>query len=197
MSRWFAGIAAGSVLLLLFFWNCQAESTTLTIQQPTESGLPSKGAVDSAQPKLKKQLESLQALSGLWHCQGVFPSSGKHIESQIQFTADLDGAWLVVRHDDLPPNVFHALEMWGFDENAKQFVAFIYDNFGGVRKFTSPGWAEQKLLWLGQPSASATATPFLERFMFALDASGQLVVNWEVKKGAADWKIGDTLTCTK
>jgi len=150
---------------------------------------------ETAEPKLKKEIESFAPLQGRWSCAGVFPSSGKKIESQIAFAPDLDGAWLVKRHDDLPPNVFHAAEYWGFDSAAKQFVAFIYDNFGGVRKFTSSGWADDKLIWLGEPSKSDP--PRLERFVYKRDTPTQIEVNWEVKQGAKDWAIGDTLTCRK
>jgi hypothetical protein len=144
---------------------------------------------------LKKEIESFAPLQGKWTCQGVFPSSGKKIESQIAFAPDLDGAWLVKRHDDLAPNLFHDAEYWGYDSTAKQFVAFIYDNFGGVRKFTSSGWADDKLTWLGEPSKSDP--PRLERFVYKRDSPTQIEVNWEIKKGTADWAIGDTLTCKK
>jgi Protein of unknown function (DUF1579) len=147
-------------------------------------------------PKLKKELESLTPLIGKWACQGVFPSNGKHIESQITFTPDLEGAWLSMRHDDLPPNAFHAAEFWGFDSSAKQFVAFIYDNFGGSRKFTSSGWTDEgKLIWMGE--TSQTDPPTTQRFVYKLDNPAQFVLNWEVRRGAADWAIGDTLTCKK
>jgi hypothetical protein len=145
--------------------------------------------------KLKKEIETLGSFEGRWSCQGVFPSSGKPIESQVVFSPDLEGAWLAVRHDDLPPNRYHAFEMWGFDEESKQFVAFIYDNFGGARKFTSAGWVEKKLVWLGE--GSKTDPPVVQRFVFASEGPSQFVMNYEVKKGSADWVIGDTLTCKK
>jgi hypothetical protein len=149
----------------------------------------------ASESKLKKEIEGFAPLQGKWSCAGVFPSNGKKIESQIGFVPDLDGAWLVTRHDDLPPNVFHDAEYWGYDSAAKQFVAYIYDNFGGVRKFTSSGWVEDKLIWLGEPSK--TEPPRLERFVYKRDSSAQIEVNWEVKQGTKDWAIGDTLTCKK
>lgn len=149
----------------------------------------------TSEVKLKKEIESFAGLQGKWTCQGVFPSNGKRIESQIAFASDLDGAWLVKRHDDLPPNLFHAAEYWGFDSAAKQFVAFVYDNFGGVRKYTSSGWSDDKLTWLGEPSK--TDAPRLERFVYKRDNPGQIELNWEVKQGAKDWAVGDTLTCKK
>jgi hypothetical protein len=152
-------------------------------------------AAEGSEPKLKKEIEAFAPLQGKWACAGVFPSSGKKIESQIAFAPDLDGAWLVKRHDDQPPNVFHDAEYWGFDSAAKQFVAYIYDNFGGVRKFTSSGWTDDKLTWLGEPSKSDP--PRLERFVYQRDSPTQIEVNWEVKQGAKDWSIGDSLTCKK
>lgn len=150
---------------------------------------------ETAEAKLKNEIETFAPFQGKWSCQGVFPSSGKRIESQIQFAPDLDGAWLVKRHDDLPPNVFPDAEYWGFDSASKQFVAFIYDTFGGVRKFTSTGWADDKLTWLGEPSKSDP--PRLERFVYKRDSPTQITVNWEAKKGSADWAISDTLICKK
>lgn len=145
--------------------------------------------------RLKPEVEAFLTFPGKWACRGLFPSSGKAIESQIVFSAELEGAWLLARHDDLPPNRFHAFELWGFDPAEKQFVAFVYDNFGGVRKFTSSGWMEDKLIWLGE--TSKTDPPTEQRFVYKRDSPSQFVLNWEVKKGTADWAIGDTLTCTK
>lgn len=132
-------------------------------------------------------------MTGRWTCKGIFPSNGKTIDSRIIFAPDLEGAWLSVRHDDLPPNHFHAAEFWGTDGTSKLFVAFMYDNFGGSRKFTSPGWNSNKLIWTRETAESSP--PATERFVYQLDNPNQLVVNWEAKHGAADWTIGDTLTC--
>jgi hypothetical protein len=153
------------------------------------------GGTASPAVKLKAEVEPLASFEGKWACRGVFPSNGKTIESQIMFSAELEGAWLLARHDDLPPNRFHAFELWGFDPAEKQFVAFLYDNFGGVRRFTSFEWTEDKLIWIGE--SLKTDPPTVERFVYKRDNPSQFVVNWEVKKGTADWAVGDTLTCKK
>jgi hypothetical protein len=152
-------------------------------------------ATTSAGVMLKPEVQSLASFEGKWACSGVFPSNGKEIESQIVFLPELEGAWLWARHDDLPPNRFHALELWGFDPAEKQFVAFIYDNFGGVRKFTSSGWTEDKLIWLGE--TSKTDPPTVQRFVYTRNSLSQFAVSWEVKKGNAGWAVGDMLTCKK
>jgi hypothetical protein len=87
----------------------------------------------SGSPSLKKELEPLAYFGGRWTCTGVFPSTGKAIASDIVARAGLEGAWLVLRHDDAPPNRFHATELWGFEPNGRQFVAYIFDNFGGAK----------------------------------------------------------------
>jgi len=177
-----------SLLGLLAVLTYSFGTGTLLAQQPA-SGTPSTSV------KLKVELESLASFEGKWACRGVFPSNGNAIESQIVFVPELEGAWLGVRHDDLPPNRFHAFELWGFDAAEKQFVAFVYDNFGGARKFTTSGWAEDKLIWLGE--SSKTDPPTVQRFVYKRDNPSQFVVNWEVKKATADWAVGDTLTCKK
>jgi hypothetical protein len=175
-------------LLLLLSLLHPFQTAKLFAQQPAS-------ATTSAGVTLKPEVQSLASFEGKWACSGVFPSNGKEIESQIVFLPELEGAWLWVRHDDLPPNRFHALEMWGFDPAENQFVAFIYDNFGGVRKFTSSGWTEDKLIWLGE--TSKTDPPSVQRFVYTRSSPSQFAVNWEAKKGNAGWAVGDTLTCKK
>ena len=167
---------------------CISSSVELVAQQTRAAD----GVTDR---KLKKEIESMAGLQGQWSCGGVFPSSGKHIASEIVFAPDLENSWLMVRHDDTPPNIFHSSEYWGFDSVKKQFVAFVFDNFGGARKFTSSGWMNDELIWAGEASTTSPAT--IERFIYKKDGPGQLIVNWEVKKGPADWRVGDSLTCKR
>jgi hypothetical protein len=144
-----------------------------------------------AQAPLKEEISSLLPVLGLWDWDGTFARTGKQISSSISFAPVLEGAWVRMQQDDRPPNQFHALEMWGFDENAKQFTNFIYDNFGGVRSFTSPGWSGKQLVWTGETSPQQTR----ERFIFEQSSGSALVVTWQVRKGEGDWVVGDTLTC--
>jgi|SRR5580658_7203992 hypothetical protein len=176
------------ILLLLMLWTQPFGGRELSAQQTA-------GGAASPSGKWKPAVEGFATLEGEWACRGVFPANGKTIESQIVFSPELEGAWLFARHDDLPPNRFHAFELWGFDSAEKQFVAFVYDNFGGVRKFTSSGWTENKLVWLGE--TSKTDPPAVQRFVYKRDNPSQFALNWEVKKGTADWAVGDTLTCKK
>ena len=146
--------------------------------------------VAPATPALAKEMSAFSPILGEWNCKGVFVSSGKEMASHISASPALDGAWIAVHHDDLPPNRFHALEMWGFDKQAGQFFEFIYDNFGAVRRFTSPGWSADKLIW----TKDSQDRP--ERFIFKTKSALEMIVDWQVKK-EKDWVTGDTLTCHK
>jgi hypothetical protein len=144
-------------------------------------------------PAFKNSIASFQYFSGTWGCQGSFPATGKTIASELTFAPALDGAFLSLQHDDLPPNKFHALEMWGWDAKNSTFSATIFDNSGGARHFTSSGWQDQSLTWNADIAPVATAPA--ERFVFRKDSGTQMTVNWEVNRDSS-WKVGDTLTCT-
>lgn len=142
---------------------------------------------------LKPELQPLSYFIGQWSCQGEFVATKKPISSRVSVSSDLDGSWLAFRWDDNAPNVFHALELWGFDKSANHFMNFIHDNFGGVRLFTAPGWGGETLTWTG----NALPHPSLgERFVIERNSPKQFVISWEVHKPQAQqWTVGDRLTC--
>jgi hypothetical protein len=141
---------------------------------------------------LKEEISALSPLLGQWSCDGTFASNGKPISSTMAFSPTLEGAWVEMHQDDRPPNLFHAHELWGFDKAAKEFTNFAFDNFGGVRKFTSPGWSGNQIIWTGEPSTQLAH----ERFIFERASSATLVVTWQVRRGEGDWVLGDKLTCS-
>jgi hypothetical protein len=144
--------------------------------------------------QLNKEIEPLAPFLGEWECSGTFAKSGKTISSALKISADLDGAWLLVRQDDHPPNQFHALELWGYDKSAHHFENSVFDNFSGSRKFISPGWNGTQFIWTRSEVAPDAVT---ERFLFDLQPSGKLQIAWQVKKPKEDWIGGDTLVCQK
>src|SRR5215475_8532305 len=70
----------------------------------------------AASAKLRGKLEQLSGWMGNWRCDGKFVKSGKEISSTIRFSPVLEGQWIEVEQDDLPPNRFHAIEFWGYDQ---------------------------------------------------------------------------------
>lgn len=132
---------------------------------------------------------SLAYFVGTWSCQGVFPSSGKTIASTIRFAQD--GASLLKHHDDLPPNAYHAIELWGLRGTDGRFNAAIQDSLGGVRDFSSPGWSADSLIWTSAPQVHPQ-----QQFAYTKNSNNSFQVDWRVLKNGS-YVVGDTLTCTR
>jgi hypothetical protein len=145
---------------------------------------------------IKPELAALSKIVGDWDCKGVFVKSGKPIASTLRFAVALEGSWVMGQQDDRPPNQFHATMMWGHDAATRQLRGAVFDNFGGMRAFASPGWDGAKLTWT---RSDVTATAATERFIYELAPSGGLAVTWQTRKAGPGeaWATGDTLTCTR
>jgi len=144
---------------------------------------------------LKPELAGLSFFEGSWDCNGKFLKNDKKISSDMTFRPDLEGSWLMLRHDDRAPNQFHAVEFWGFDKPSDRFVAVVTDNFGSVRMFTSPGWQQDRLEWTGDlltPDKKAN-----QRFLFERKGAREFVMTFELSKEQSDWQPIDTLICAK
>lgn len=136
-------------------------------------------------------LHDFAALTGEWTCHGVFPATGKTIDSTLRFEFDLGGKALVKHHDDTsPPAMYHALEAWGYDAKNSHYNATILDNFGGARLFSSEGWKNDRLVWTSAPEVKPA-----QRFVYVQEATQGLRIDWEVLKGDS-YVVGDTLHCT-
>jgi hypothetical protein len=181
-------VSARNALRIAF---CALLFVALAISQKTKAQTSSAPAA----PSLKPELAPLSFFIGQWSCEGEFINSKKAITSRIAVTPDLDGAWLLFRWDDNPPNRFHALELWGYDKNSKQFANFAHDNFGGARLFNSPGWDGDTFTWTGDALASP---PILDqRFVIERKTPSSFVISWQTRKPDADWNTGDRLACSR
>lgn len=131
-------------------------------------------------------------LQGAWTCHGVFPASGKTIDSTVRFALDLDGKALVKHHDDTsPPALYHALEAWGYDAKNQRYNATILDSFGGARLFSSEGWKDGRLVWNSAPEVKPA-----QHFIYVREGREGLRIDWEVERNGA-FVIGDTLHCSR
>ena len=138
-------------------------------------------------------IRSLDYFQGTWACNGNFPSSGKTIASTMRYDGDLQGKALLKHHDDTsPPQMYHAVEGWGYDAKAGQFHAVILDNFGGARRFDSPGWQGDTLTW-----TAATDVQPVQRFVYVRQDQQAYRVDWQVAPRGKDFVVGDTLTCKR
>lgn len=146
--------------------------------------------VHAAQPHAP--IESLKYFEGAWTCSGVFPASGKTIASTMRYESDLKGSALIKHHDDTQPDLYHAIEAWGYDAQAKRFNATVLDNFGGARRFSSEGWNGNEMSW----ASAADVTP-IQRFVYDRLDNQRYRVDWMVAKGDNNFVVGDTLTCQR
>ena len=148
----------------------------------------------TASPGLKPELSPLGFFAGDWECSGKFDSSGRTIEAHQHFAADLDGGWVLFRHDDRPPFHYHSLAEWGWDASRKEFVMTVQDSAGGLRLFHSNGWNSTQLQWDGD-ALGGSAVPG-QRFSFErLDDRHFKVSYFALKNG--DWSRVDSSTCSK
>ena len=145
-------------------------------------------------PSLKPALAPLNYFMGDWECTGKFDSSGKTIEAHQHFAAELDGSWIIFRHDDKPPFNYHAMAEWGWSDSEKKFVMIVQDSGGGVRLFHSAGWDARELQWDGDATGAASAAG--QRFTFEQRDDTHFEVSYFVLKNAA-WSRVDASTCKK
>jgi hypothetical protein len=156
--------------------------------------MPTSSSAQAGNVELKSALSPLGYFVGDWECSGKFDSSGKAIEAHQHFAPDLDGTWMLFRHDDKPPFTYHSLAEWGWDASQKEFVMTVQDSAGGVRVFRSKGWNSAQLQWDGNALSNASSPN--QRFSFErLDERHFKVSYFTLKNG--DWSRVDSSTCSK
>lgn len=142
-------------------------------------------------PILQPALQPLVGFIGSRRCSGSFLKSGKAISSTETVSPELSGYWLMLRHADDPPFNFDALELWGYDSKGKHFTAYMYDNFGGVREFDSPGWQGDSFTWTNVDPTTVKQ----DRFVFEKQAAGGYRFTYEVTADGSNWTGVDSLLC--
>lgn len=144
-------------------------------------------SADDASP-----MRALDYFQGSWHCEGVFPASGRTIASRMDYAPDLQGAALVKHHADIAPASYRAIEAWGYDAKGKRYQAAVLDKAGGTRRFASAGWQRDTLAWNSAPEVVPA-----QRFVYVRLDERHYRVDWEVNRGGKGFVVGDTLTCTR
>jgi hypothetical protein len=137
-------------------------------------------------------MRALDYFQGSWHCEGVFPASGRHIASRMRYARDLQGAALVKHHDDIAPASYRAIEAWGYDAKGGRYEAAILDSSGSARRFASLGWQRDALAW----DSAAEVVP-AQRFVYVRLDEQHYRVDWEISPEGKGFVVGDTLTCTR
>ena len=131
--------------------------------------------------------------SGNWGCAGEF-ANGRKIEADISFTPELDGKWIVYRHDDRPPGPFKALAMWGVDQPSGKTISTMHDNFGNARLFLSDGWKDGAIVFTRAQLVDQRISE--ERFRYERQSLNSFKMTYE-RVADGKWKMGDFLLCAR
>lgn len=115
---------------------------------------------------------------GSWHCDGVFPASGKTLSSNIRFEFDEASGALLKHHDDVAPGMYHALEMWG-PVRSGGFASTVFDPYSGVRQFNSQGSDGDAVVWTRGGTVGG------ERFAYTRLTQEKMRIDWSVSKDGA------------
>jgi hypothetical protein len=137
--------------------------------------------------------ELTRMLSGNWRCSGHF-ANGKPITSAESFAPLFGGRWLAEEHTDDPPFPYRARALWGWNEASHLLTLTIFDNFGGMRLFTSGGW--QDSAWVFDERPLIDAPDRQERFIYKRLPTGGYSVEYQVLDASKQWRMGDVLDCT-
>jgi hypothetical protein len=137
-----------------------------------------------------QESDALAKFIGNWSCKGNFTSNSAPIAANLSIQHDeRSGAW-IVRHDDVPPGAYHALEIWMMNKTGTGARAAISDKYSGMRWFESPGWAGNTLTWKRLENGIAA-----EQFAYELKGDN-MQVDWSIARNGA-MKLGDTLLCRR
>jgi len=125
---------------------------------------------------------------GNWSCKGNFTANGAPIAADLAIQPDERSGALILRHDDVPPGAYHALEVWMVNKGGAGARAAISDKYSGMRWFESSGWTGSALTWIRLENGTAA-----EQFVYAFSGD-TLQVEWSTARSGT-MKLGDTLVC--
>ena len=145
-------------------------------------------SVTSSPKYLDKDM--LSFFIGQWSGEGQF-ANGKKIAADVSFSLSLDSCWVVYTHTDKSPGMYKAMSMWGVDKATGKPVDYIFNNFQGNDKYTSDGWANNKIIWFKEQRISGGS--FFTRFTYEKLDENRFKMTYEVSKDNSNWKMGDFL----
>ena len=137
-----------------------------------------------------QQSGALAKFVGTWSCHGHFTSNGAPIAADLSIQPDERSGALIVRHDDVPPGAYHALEIWMENKTGTGARATISDKYSGMRWFESQGLVGSLLTWTRLENGIAA-----EQFAYEFKGD-KMQVDWSIVRNGA-MKVGDTLLCRR
>lgn len=145
--------------------------------------------------KQKVPATMISFFTGEWQGDGTL-ADGKQITANLSFKISLDSSWLIENHEDIPLNKYKAFSMWGIDPSNSRFIAYIFDNNGGYRKFDSDRWQEGKLILSTKEYLKGRGNIF-EHFIYEKKSGESFKMTFEVCRDGTNWKLVDSLLFRK
>jgi hypothetical protein len=133
---------------------------------------------------------ALGRFAGNWSCKGTFIANGASMAADLSIQPDERSGALIVRHDDVPPGSYHALEIWTMNKTGIGARAAISDKYSGMRWFESAGWVSSTLTWIRRENGIAA-----EQFVYEFKGEN-LKVDWSVARNGT-MVLGDTILCRR
>ena len=118
-------------------------------------------------------------------------ANGRPIAARASFEVSLDSCWLRYSHTDQPPNIYKAIGMWGLNEAKDTCLAYLFDNFGGVREFKGPTWDGSQLALQYQTTIKGSFS--FQRFTFTRLDKNRFKMEYSVSRDSIRWNLGDLL----
>jgi hypothetical protein len=138
----------------------------------------------------QQQSGALGRFVGNWSCKGSFTGNGASIAADLSIQPDERSGALIVRHDDVPPNSYHALEIWTMNKTGTGARAAVSDKYSGMRWFESTGWVGSILTWTRLENGIAAE-------QFAYEFKGEnMKVEWSIARNGK-MTLGDAILCRR
>jgi hypothetical protein len=131
---------------------------------------------------------ALAKFVGNWSCKGDFTSNGAPIAAELSIQPDERSGALIVRHDDVPPGAYHALEIWMENKTGAGARTTISDKFSGMRWFESQGMVGGLLTWTRLENGIPA-----EQFAYKFKGDN-MQVEWSIARNGS-MKLGDAILC--
>jgi len=103
---------------------------------------------------------------------------------------------LYCKHEDISPNRYKAISMWGIDKSKKDFSADIFDNFHGHRVFAGAREENGTIILLHKDTIPGKPVRF-QRFSYTKLADDRFKMAYELSKDGSNWILGDSLIFVK
>ena len=149
----------------------------------------------TSNPKHKLTDNFINFFVGNWSGEGEF-GNGKKISANVTFKMTLDSNWLIYTHTDIPPAQYISSSMWGVDKFSGQFVAYLFDNFQGHRKFSSNGWKDGTLILTTNEYSPENGLIF-QHFLYEKLSEKSFKMTFEISKDGIIWKMINYLVFNK